>query len=74
VTSRTWEDYPVLKFTHAPQVEVTLVNRPDLAPVGAGEGATGPTAGAIANAVAAALGARVRDMPITRERVIAVLA
>ncbi len=74
VTSRTWDDYPVLKFTEAPQVEVTLVNRPDLAPVGAGEGSTGPTAAAIANAVAAALGARVRDMPITRERVIAVLA
>ena len=40
----------------------------------AGEGATGPTAAAIANAVAAAIGARVRDMPITRERVIAALA
>ena len=73
VTSRTWDDYPVMKFTEAPHVEVTLVNRPEAPPVGAGEGATGPTAAAIANAVAAALGARVRDMPITRDRVIAAL-
>ena len=74
VTSRNWEDYPVLKFSEAPQVEVRLINRPELPPMGAGEGATGPTAAAIANAIAAALGARVRDMPITRERVIAALA
>jgi nicotinate dehydrogenase subunit B len=74
ITSRTWDDYPVMKFSEAPQVEVTLMERPDMPPVGAGEGATGPTAAAIANAVAAAIGARVRDMPITRERVIAALA
>jgi len=52
---------------------VTLMARADLPPVGAGEGATGPTAAAIANAIAAATGARVRDMPLTRERVIAAL-
>ena len=74
VTSRTWNEYPVLKFSEAPQIDVTLVNRPELPPIGSGEGATGPTAAAIANAVAAASGARVRDMPITRERVIAALA
>ncbi len=73
VTSRDWNSYPVMKFTEAPHVEVLLINRPDLPPLGAGEGATGPTAAAIANAIAAALGARVRDMPITRERVIAAL-
>lgn len=73
VTSRSWDDYPVLKFAEAPQIEVTLINRPNQPSVGAGEGATGPTAAAIANAVAGALGARVRDMPFTRERVIAAL-
>ncbi|MEO7726617.1 MAG: molybdopterin cofactor-binding domain-containing protein, partial [Burkholderiales bacterium] len=74
IISRTWEDYPVMKFSEAPEVDVTLINRADLPPVGAGEGATGPTAAAIANAIAAALDARVRDMPITRERIIAALA
>jgi len=74
VTSRTWDDYPVLKFAETPQVEVTLINRPEQPSLGAGEGAAGPTAAAIANAIAGALGARVRDMPLTRERVIAALA
>jgi len=74
VTTRSWDDYPVLKFTEAPEVDVTIIDRPDDAPLGAGEGAAGPAAAAIANAIANALGARVRDMPITRERVIAALA
>ncbi|MEK6593603.1 MAG: molybdopterin cofactor-binding domain-containing protein [Pseudomonadota bacterium] len=73
VTTRNWDDYPILKFSEAPTVQVVLLNRPDQPPVGVGEGATGPTAAAIANAVYAALGARVRDMPLTRERVIAAL-
>jgi CO/xanthine dehydrogenase Mo-binding subunit len=73
ITSRSWDGYPVMKFSEAPEVEVTLLNRVELPPVGAGEGATGPTAAAIANAVAAATGARVRDMPVTRERIIAAL-
>ena len=38
--------------------------------VGVGEVAMGPTAGAIANAVARALGVRIRDLPITRDRII----
>ena len=38
---RSWDDYPVLKFSEAPQVEVTLMARADLPPVGAGEGASG---------------------------------
>jgi len=41
---------------------------------GLGEPPTIPTAGAIANAVANAIGARVYDLPITPERVLAALA
>jgi len=74
IVSRTWDDYPVMTFAEAPDVEVTLLDRPDLPPLGAGEGAAGPTAAAIANAVFAALGARVRELPLTRTRVIAALA
>ena len=39
--------------------------------MGAGEAAQGPTAAAIANAVFDALGVRVRDLPITPERIVA---
>jgi nicotinate dehydrogenase subunit B len=38
-----------------------------------GGAAQGPTAAAIANAVFDALGVRVRDLPITRERIIAAM-
>jgi CO/xanthine dehydrogenase Mo-binding subunit len=71
VTSGAWEDYPILRFTEVPAVEVEIVPRTDAPWVGAGEAAQGPTAAAIANAVYDALGARVRDLPITPERVAA---
>lgn len=73
ITSLGWEDYPILKFSEVPAVEVELIDRPDLPSVGAGEGAQGPTAAAIANAVAHALGVRVRELPLTSERVIAAI-
>jgi CO/xanthine dehydrogenase Mo-binding subunit len=74
VTSRSWLEYPILTFEEVPEVEVTVIDRPEAPPLGAGEGAQGPTGAAIANAIYHALGARVRDMPFTRERVIAALA
>ena len=69
ITSEDWESYPILRFTEVPEVDVHLVDRPDLPSVGAGEAAQGPTAGAIANAVASAVGVRVRDLPLTTEAV-----
>jgi nicotinate dehydrogenase subunit B len=74
ILTSNWDNYPILTFEEAPQVEVTLINRPELPPLGAGEGAQGPTAAAIANAIHNALGVRLRDMPFTRERVLAALA
>jgi CO/xanthine dehydrogenase Mo-binding subunit len=73
VLARNWNDYPILGFDETPEVEVQVIDRPDQPWVGAGEGAQGPTSAAIANAVFAALGARVRDLPITRERVVSAL-
>jgi len=73
ITSLGWEDYPILKFSEAPAVEIDLIDRPELPSVGAGEGAQGPTAAAIANAVAHALGVRVRELPLTSERIIAAI-
>jgi len=56
-----------------PKVEVELINRPDERPLGAGEASQGPAAAAIANAFADATGKRVRALPLTAERVKAVL-
>lgn len=74
IRSRDWDLYPVLRFSEVPEVSVALVNpRADRPPLGVGEAAGGPTAAAIGNAVARALGARLRDLPLTRERVMAAL-
>jgi len=50
-----------------------LIDRPAEASLGVGEGMVGPTAAAIGNAVANAMGIRVRDLPLTRARIIAAL-
>jgi CO/xanthine dehydrogenase Mo-binding subunit len=69
ITSDSWEGYPILRCSGAPEVEVHLVSRPDCAACGAGEASQGPTTAAIANALFDALGVRVRDLPLTRERI-----
>lgn len=73
ITSVDWESYPILRFSEAPEIDVHLVDRPDLPSVGSGEAAQGPTAGAIGNAVAAAVGVRVRSLPITADAVVAAI-
>ena len=73
ITSTSWTDYPILRFSEVPDVEVEVIQRSDADPVGAGEAAHGPVTAAIANAVFDALGARVRDLPITRDRIIAAM-
>jgi len=73
VTSLDWETYPVLKFSEVPEIDIELVNTKDEAPLGIGEVTAGPTAAAIGNAVSHALGTRIRDLPLTRERTMAAL-
>jgi CO/xanthine dehydrogenase Mo-binding subunit len=70
VTSIDWATYPILDIMAAPvAVDMVLLNRPDLPPLGAGEPSTRPIAAAIANAVFDATGQRVRRAPLTPERV-----
>ena len=73
VASFDWETYPVLKFSEVPEIEIALLNAKDEVPLGVGEVTAGPTAAAIGNAVSHALGARIRDLPLTRERIMAAL-
>jgi CO/xanthine dehydrogenase Mo-binding subunit len=67
-----WEDYPILRFSEVPAVEV-IVLRNEHPSVGAGECSMGPTGAAIANALHDALGVRVRELPLTAERIAAAL-
>jgi nicotinate dehydrogenase subunit B len=69
ITSVTWDSYPILRFTEVPEVAVRIVAAPDQPETGAGEVAQGPVAAAIGNAVADAVGVRVRDLPLTTEQV-----
>ena len=73
VTSTDWESYPTLRFSQVPEVEVTLLSRPDEPSVGAGEAAQGPVAAALGNALAAALSVRVRDLPLSPENIVAAI-
>jgi CO/xanthine dehydrogenase Mo-binding subunit len=73
ITSNSWSSYPILRFSEVPEVQVELISRPELDPVGAGEAAHGPTTAAIANAVFDCLGVRVRSLPITRDSLIAAM-
>lgn len=67
----SWSDYPILRFSEAPMIEVVLIDRPDQPVLGPGEASLGPTGAALANAVHAASGTRVRSIPLTAQRVTA---
>jgi CO/xanthine dehydrogenase Mo-binding subunit len=70
VTSVDWITYPILDITETPgQVDVVLLNYPDIAPSGAGEPSIRPVAAAIANAIFDATGVRIRRVPFSPERV-----
>ena len=73
VASFDWETYPVLKFSEVPEIDIELINTKSEVPLGVGEVTAGPTAAAIGNAVSHALGARIRDLPLTRDRIMAAL-
>jgi CO/xanthine dehydrogenase Mo-binding subunit len=74
ILSEDWMNYPILTMPDVPKVETVLINRPNEPALGAGEAAQGPAAAAIANAFAAATGRRIRELPLTPERVKAALA
>lgn len=70
---RSWADYPLLTFSETPSIDTVVLEDPSLPSLGSGECAAGPVAAAIGNAVAHALGIRVRDMPLTPERIAAAI-
>ena len=73
ITSLHWDSYPIMTFSEVPEIDVEIIHNPDFPTLGMGECTFGPTAAAIGNAVAHALGVRIRDMPLTRERIAAAL-
>jgi CO/xanthine dehydrogenase Mo-binding subunit len=73
-TSLDWDSYPILTFREVPELDIVLIDRTDQPSMGAGEPATVTVAAALANAIFAATGARVRQVPFTPGRIRAALA
>jgi CO/xanthine dehydrogenase Mo-binding subunit len=69
-----WSSYPIMTFSEVPQIETRFIVDPSQPPLGVGEAAQGPVAAAIGNAASRALGVRLRDLPLTRERLVEMMA
>jgi CO/xanthine dehydrogenase Mo-binding subunit len=70
IKSLDWLSYPILHFPDIPEIDVVLINRPDMAPLGSGEPSIVAVPAAIANAVFDAVGVRLREVPMTPERLL----
>jgi nicotinate dehydrogenase subunit B len=74
VLSVDWASYPIGEIADAPEtIEIVLIDRPEMAPSGAGEPGSRPVPAAIANAFYDATGVRLRRVPLTPARVKAAL-
>jgi nicotinate dehydrogenase subunit B len=70
ITSIDWSSYPIMRFSAVPDaMEVHIIDQPGQPFLGCGEAGQGPAAAAIANGIADATGQRLRDLPLTRERI-----
>jgi nicotinate dehydrogenase subunit B len=73
MTSRDWRTYPILRFSEAPEIAISTINRIHEDPGGIGESPNTTPAAAIGNAVFDATGVRLRTVPFTPDRVLAAL-
>ena len=71
--ARGWVPRSLRSLPHPCSASSPLVDGAGNPSLGVGECTVGPTAAAIGNAVKHALGVRIHDMPLTRERIMAAL-
>jgi isoquinoline 1-oxidoreductase beta subunit len=69
VEQGNFNDYPLLRMTAMPKVEVHIIASNE-SPGGVGEPGVPPIAPAVANALFAACGARLRSLPLTPEKIV----
>jgi nicotinate dehydrogenase subunit B len=73
MTAVDYGAYPIQDFETTPATDSIVIDQPKLPSLGAGEGSQGPAGAAIANAVFAATGRRVGEIPLSPDRVLAAL-
>lgn len=71
VLNSSFTKYRVPRFADLPQIDINLLNRPDLPSAGAGETPLIAVAAAISNAIFHATGKPARQMPMTLQRILA---
>jgi len=69
VKNLDWVSYPIITFRRVPDIRIVLLNRKEMPALGGGEPSTVPVPAAIANAVYDAIGVRMREVPITPQKV-----
>ncbi len=69
VKNLDWVSYPIVTFRRVPDVQMVLLNRKEMPALGGGEPSTVPVPAAIANAVYDAIGVRMREVPITPQKI-----
>ena len=69
VKNLNWNTYPIIRFHEVPEVDIVLIDRRELPPMGGGEASSIATGAAIGNAIFDATGTRLRQVPFTPDRV-----
>jgi isoquinoline 1-oxidoreductase len=70
IGNATFADYRVPRIDDVPPVEVILLDRPEIPPAGAGETPIIAIAPALANAIFAATGVRLRSLPLVPDGIV----
>ena len=73
ITDLNFDTYEITRFSWTPKIDTVLIDAKDSPAQGGGEPAVICMGGVIANAIFDAVGVRIRDLPITPEKVLAEL-
>ena len=69
ILTENFDSYEITRFSTAPEIDVILIDNPDMPPQGCGEPACTTVGAALANAVCDAIGIRLYELPMTPERI-----
>ena len=68
INQSNYHDYPVLRMNEAPLETHVHIVESDKPPAGVGEPGVPPIAPALCNAIFAATGKRIRELPLSRQK------